>query len=104
MDRFSKNVLRDLMDKKPGLCVSIYAPTHRSGPEVQQGPIRLKNLLKRAEEQLVEGGLRAPEARAVCFQSMGDCSGCNGGLLPEHGGLLQKQVGVASNCGRMVYV
>src|SRR5699024_303240 len=35
-------------------CVSIYLPTHKMGEEVQQDPIRLKNLLGEAEEQLKE--------------------------------------------------
>jgi hypothetical protein len=37
-------------------------PTHRGGREVRQDPIRLKNLLAEAEAQLVEAGLRRPEA------------------------------------------
>lgn len=65
MDRFSNSDLRDLMDKQPGLCVSLYCPTHPAGREVQQDPIRFKNLLRQAEESLVEAGLRAPDARAL---------------------------------------
>lgn len=37
-------------------CVSILMRTHRSGREVQQGPIRLKNLLKQASEMLRANG------------------------------------------------
>ncbi len=37
-------------------CVSILMRTHRSGREVQQGPIRLKNLLKEASEKLKAAG------------------------------------------------
>ncbi len=32
--------------------VSLFMPTHRSGPETQQDPIRLRNLIDRAEEEL----------------------------------------------------
>lgn len=41
--------------------VSLYMPTHRSGPEVRQDPIRLRNLLDDAEGQLreCEGSLSA---------------------------------------------
>jgi hypothetical protein len=46
-------------------------PTHRAGPETQQDPIRLKNLIGQAEERLLaadhsrdQRGLRAPEAKA----------------------------------------
>jgi hypothetical protein len=32
--------------------VSLYLPTHRTGAELRQGPIRLKNLLREATEGL----------------------------------------------------
>lgn len=38
--------------------VSIYCPTHRLGPETRQDPIRLKNLLRQADQQLRSLGLR----------------------------------------------
>jgi hypothetical protein len=44
-----------------GPCVSLFLPTHRAGPEVQQGPIRLKNLLRQATEALKADGVRTPE-------------------------------------------
>lgn len=40
----------------PPPCVSIYFSTHRSGPETRQDPIRLKNLLRSANEGLAELG------------------------------------------------
>jgi hypothetical protein len=43
--------------------VSIYLPTARAGPETRQNPIRLKNLLRRAEEDLAAGGMRPTLAR-----------------------------------------
>jgi hypothetical protein len=43
----------------------LYIPTHRSGPETQQNPIRLKNLIRRAEESLVAAGIRRPDASEV---------------------------------------
>jgi hypothetical protein len=42
----------------------MFMPTHRAGQEIQQDPIRLKNLLEEAEEQLIDAGLRRPEAQA----------------------------------------
>ncbi|PSN76297.1 hypothetical protein C8B47_28040 [filamentous cyanobacterium CCP4] len=36
---------------------SIYLPTHVAGPEIQQDPIRLKNLLGEAETKLLEAGM-----------------------------------------------
>jgi hypothetical protein len=41
-----------------GLCISIFMPTHRLGREVQQDPIRLKNLLGEAEEHSLASDLR----------------------------------------------
>jgi hypothetical protein len=40
-------------------------PTHRSGPETQQDPIRLKNLIRQAEERLSAAGIRQPDASEV---------------------------------------
>lgn len=54
-----------LMEPHPGPCVSIFLPTHRAGPEVQQDRIRLKNLLIEAEERLIAAGLRRPEAKQL---------------------------------------
>ncbi len=38
-------------------------PTHRLGIETQQDPIRFKNLVREAEEQLIKSGLRGQDAR-----------------------------------------
>ena len=64
MDILSRDDLKNLSEKRDGWHVSIFMPTHRAGPETQQDPIRLKNLLGQAEEQLVAAGLRPPEAQA----------------------------------------
>src|SRR5512146_795940 len=45
--------------------VSIFMPTHRPGAEGQQDPIRLKNLVRQAEDRLIALGLRAPDARKL---------------------------------------
>jgi hypothetical protein len=44
-----------------GPCVSVFLPTHRAGREVEQAPIRLKNLLRQATDVLKSHGVRAPE-------------------------------------------
>lgn len=41
-----------LAKQKNDVSISIYLPTHRKGEEVQQDPIRLKNLLAEARKQL----------------------------------------------------
>ncbi|MDO9593280.1 MAG: hypothetical protein Q7I98_08890 [Erysipelotrichaceae bacterium] len=61
MDTFKKTDLERLLHVEADGCVSIYLPTFKAGPEVQQGPILLKNLLKEAEERLVALGRRRPE-------------------------------------------
>ncbi len=53
------------METPEGKCISLFLPTHRMGTETQEDPIRFKNLLRRAEEELIQSGLRAPEARKI---------------------------------------
>jgi hypothetical protein len=65
MDILTSDELRALTKKPEGSCVSIYMPTHRVGAEIQQDPIRLKNLLAEAEEHLLTRGLRTPEAKEL---------------------------------------
>ena len=55
--------IEDLAVQANGPRVSIYLPTHRTGREVLQDPIRFKNLLTAAEEDLVALGVRAATAR-----------------------------------------
>jgi hypothetical protein len=55
--------LRELSQPSDGPGLSIYMPTHRAGSEVQQNPIRLSNLLREAENQLISLGMRTPDAR-----------------------------------------
>lgn len=54
LGKLTRNELLRLVsaDREPS--VSIYMPTHRAGSEVRQDPIRLKNLLGEAAEQLTE--------------------------------------------------
>jgi hypothetical protein len=44
-----------------GPCVSLFLPTHRGGRDVRQAPIRLKNLLQEAEEQLAAFDMKPSE-------------------------------------------
>lgn len=47
------NIL-NLAKQQHDVCISIFLPTHKVGEEVQQDPIRLKNLISEAESQLKE--------------------------------------------------
>ncbi len=57
MDILTRAELEQLMRKEQQWCVSIYMPTHRTGREAQQDPIRLKNLLGEAEKRLSDQGV-----------------------------------------------
>ena len=61
MKQFNKEELRELMNIGEEPCVSFFLPTDPVGTEAQQNRIRLKNLLRQAEEQLKETGYRAAE-------------------------------------------
>jgi hypothetical protein len=53
-----------LLESKEGPCVSLFMPTHQAGPDTQQDPIRLKNLLKETERQLTAKGVRSSDIQA----------------------------------------
>ena len=65
MNVLTRNNLKLLMTKHKGPCISVFMPMHRSGPETQQNPIRLKNLIREAEDRLIAHGLHAPEAKEL---------------------------------------
>ncbi|MBD3162305.1 MAG: hypothetical protein GF346_08225 [Candidatus Eisenbacteria bacterium] len=64
MEPIAKQELNELFQHR-GPCVTIYLPTHRKGPEVQQNPIRLKNLLRKAEEKLLAMPMRPSDAEPL---------------------------------------
>ena len=61
----TRSDLRSLIDRQKGSCVSLYMPAHRAGSERRQDPIRFKNLVRQAQEQLEAAGVRSPEARGI---------------------------------------
>ncbi len=69
MDVFTKDDLKSLLDHEPGWCVSLYLPTHRTGPETEQNPIRFKNLVQKAQDLLMEKGMRRSEASAYLAEA-----------------------------------
>ena len=69
MDRITTEQLRALAEAAAPPCVSIYLPTHRTGRDTQGDPIRLKNLLKKAEDQLIQQGMRPTLARDLLEQA-----------------------------------
>lgn len=71
MDVVRHEDLKALMTQSNGLCVSLFLPTSRSGSDTGQGSIRLGNLLKDAEGQLIRQGMRAPEAGRLLREARG---------------------------------
>ncbi len=65
MEVLTRDDLETLMEKHRTRCISIFMPTHRAGKETRQNPIRFKNQLDEAEERLLAGGLREPEAKQM---------------------------------------
>lgn len=62
MTLLSEEELKSLIEHPKTSCISIYMPAHKAGPPIRQDPIRFKNLLKEAEERLVEAGIRHTDA------------------------------------------
>ncbi|MUG93624.1 hypothetical protein F7734_14820 [Scytonema sp. UIC 10036] len=63
MSLLSIDEIKILLEQPQELCVSIFMPTFREAkPEMQQEPIRLKNLLREAEEKLIQSGMRFSKA------------------------------------------
>jgi hypothetical protein len=69
MSLVSQAPLRALAEARDGWHVSLYMPVYPVGFEAQQNPIRLKNLLDTAEERLISGGMRSPDARELLAQA-----------------------------------
>lgn len=65
MDILTRTELEQLMRKEQQWCVSIYMPTHRTGAETQQDPIRLKNLLGEAEKHLSARGVSTRDVQKM---------------------------------------
>jgi len=65
MDILKQDDLEQLIEVKDEYCISFYMPTHRTGREQQQDPVRLKNLIAEAEKKLIEHGVRNPKVQKL---------------------------------------
>jgi len=63
MDTLTSQHFRRLAEVADASCVSLLMPTHPSGHETIQDPIRFKNLLGKAKDVLIARGQRAADAR-----------------------------------------
>ncbi|WP_416674857.1 baeRF3 domain-containing protein [Egbenema bharatensis] len=58
--------LKNLVEQAKSPCISLYMPTYQAGSEVQQNPIRFKNLIRQAESLLQEQhGLRQSDVKEL---------------------------------------
>jgi hypothetical protein len=57
--------LRELVEHRERPCVSIYLPTHRTGRDTLEDPIRLKNAISEARDRLDDAGYSKERASAV---------------------------------------
>ena len=65
MTLLSKANLKSILETAESPAVSIYIPTHVASQEIRQDPIRLKNQLRQAEEQLQQLGMQGTEIQAL---------------------------------------
>lgn len=64
MENLTLDQLKVLAQQASGIHVSMFLPTHPAGQDALQDPIRYKNLVRDAERQLLEGGMKPREASA----------------------------------------
>lgn len=65
MDSLTQDDLEMLIAERTGPCISIFMTTHPSGREGENDPLRLTQLVDRAEARLVEEGMRSVPAREL---------------------------------------
>ncbi|MBI5961093.1 MAG: hypothetical protein HY866_20305 [Chloroflexi bacterium] len=65
MDSLTREALTALLETEGEWCVSVLLPTMRTGTEVQQNPIRFKNLVREAENQLAQLNVRTPDIETL---------------------------------------
>lgn len=60
MKLLTRGMLRSLADEQNEIYISIFLPTGNTGADGKQSQIRLKNLLRQAQDQLIEYGYKKP--------------------------------------------
>lgn len=65
MTALNRQQLQELAEYRADHCVSVYLPTYRNGPDQQQNPVRLRNLVDRARDELSGRGVRRPDAELL---------------------------------------
>lgn len=66
MNALSRHELKALMAYQSNPCISIFLPTHQeAGPEMQQDPLRLKNLHHQAQEILLARSIESTQVETL---------------------------------------
>jgi hypothetical protein len=65
MNILKRSEIEALIQRRNGWHVSIFMPTHRLGDDILQDPVRFKNLTSEAEGQLIDLGMRQPDAQKI---------------------------------------
>ncbi|MEO0768583.1 MAG: hypothetical protein AAFY72_03985, partial [Cyanobacteria bacterium J06649_4] len=65
MTTLTKTELQSIINTPNKPCISIYLPTHEAGRETRQDPIRLKNQIAEAQDQLKQQGISDADAQAI---------------------------------------
>ncbi|WP_036482027.1 hypothetical protein [Myxosarcina sp. GI1] len=65
MTLLSKTELENLLSETSEPCISIYMPAEKAGAETRQNPIRFKNLISEAEQQLDDLEMRSDDANNI---------------------------------------
>ena len=65
MENLTLDQLKGLAQQAANPSISLFLPTHRTGQDTRQDPIRLKNLLRDAEQHLLNSGMGPREVSAL---------------------------------------
>lgn len=65
MDCITRHDLKPLLEHVGETCVSCFMPMERAGKETRQNPIRVKNMLREAEERLAAQGMPSSDIAAL---------------------------------------
>lgn len=60
-----RDELKILLEEHEKPCLSIFMPTYRTGAEIQQNPVRFKNMLREAEERLITSGQEEQDVKEL---------------------------------------
>lgn len=65
MENLTLDQIKGLAQQTANPSISLFLPTHRAGQDTQQDPIRLKNLLRDAEQHFLNSGMGPREVTAL---------------------------------------